>query len=52
MNGTVPAMAKSAKRCLATLENTMKRLESEAKVPPPAPVAAPSDNTDKPAVNP
>lgn len=52
MNGAVPAMGKSAKRCLATLENTIKKLESEAKVPPPAPPPPPSDNTDKPAVNP
>jgi hypothetical protein len=52
LNGTVPAMSRSAKRCLATLENTIKKLESEAKVPPPTPAAAPSDNTDKPAVNP
>jgi hypothetical protein len=52
LNGNVPAMAKSAKRCLATLETTIKKLEGEAKVPPPAPAAAPSDNTDKPAVNP
>jgi hypothetical protein len=52
MNGAVPAMAKSAKRCLATLDNTIQKLESEAKVPPPAPAAPPPDNTDKPAVNP
>ncbi|HEX4294974.1 MAG TPA: hypothetical protein VHZ29_12635 [Rhizomicrobium sp.] len=52
MNGAVPAMAKSSKRCLATLENSLKKLESEAKVPPPTPVAPPADNTDKPAVNP
>lgn len=53
MNGAVPAMRASSRKCLASLENAMKRLEAEAKPPPPTPPAAPPpDNSDKPAVQP
>lgn len=53
MNAAVPQMAQSAKRCRASLEVSLKKLEAEAKPPAPAaPPPAPSDNTDKPAVQP
>jgi len=53
LNGSVPQMARATKKCLASLEISLKRLETEAKAPPPAPPPpAPSDNTDKPAVQP
>lgn len=54
MNATVAQMKPSSKRCLKSLENSMKRLEAENKpvTPPAAPAPAPSDNTDKPAQTP
>ena len=51
LNGSVRSMARATKRCLASLEVSLRKLE--AKAPPPAPAAPPpSDNTDKPAVQP
>lgn len=53
MNLTVPAMRASSKKCLAAFENAVKKLEAEAKpAAEPAQATAPSDNTDKPAVQP
>ncbi|MBV9991235.1 MAG: hypothetical protein JOZ72_08060 [Alphaproteobacteria bacterium] len=53
LNGSVRSMARATKRCLASLEVSLRKLEAEAKAPPPAPAAPPpSDNTDKPAVQP
>jgi hypothetical protein len=52
MNATIPVLANSAKKCRASLEISMKRLESEAKAPAAAPAPAPSDNSEKPATTP
>jgi|SRR5580698_9336337 hypothetical protein len=51
MNGAVPAMLSSAKRCHGAVEIALQKLETEAKVPiPSAPTPPAPDNTDKPAV--
>lgn len=51
MNGAVPAMLNSAKRCHGAVETALQKLEAEAKVPiPSAPTPPAPDNTDKPAV--
>jgi hypothetical protein len=51
MNGAVPAMVNSAKRCRTALETALVKLETEAKVPPQTKPEAPApDNTDKPSV--
>jgi hypothetical protein len=52
MNATVPVMMKASKKCRASLEVSMKKVESEAKAPAAAPAPAASDNSDKPAVTP
>jgi hypothetical protein len=52
MNNAVPAMRKSAGKCYASLERSLAKLEGEAKAAPVAPAPAPSDNTDKPAIQP
>jgi hypothetical protein len=53
MNAAVPAMRRASQKCRASLDVSLSKLETEAK-PAPAPAAppAPSDNTDKPAVQP
>ncbi len=53
MNGEVPAMRRASDRCRASLDVSLAKLEAEAKPAPTAPVAPPpTDNTDKPAVQP
>lgn len=53
MNAAIPQMANSAKKCRASLENSLKKLEAEAKAPAaPTPATPPPDNTDKPAIQP
>ncbi len=52
MNATVPAMRASSKKCGVALERALKKLEAEAKPAPVAAAPAPSDNSDKPAVQP
>jgi len=53
MNMPVTQMARSAKKCRAALENSLQRFEAKAKPAAPAPAAsAPSDNSDKPTVQP
>jgi hypothetical protein len=53
MNNAVEAMRPAAKKCRASLEITVAKLEGEAKAAPPAPQPAPaSDNSDKPAIQP
>ena len=54
MNMPVPQMAKSSKKCRASLDVSMQRLEARVKpaAPPPQPAPPPSDNSDKPAVQP
>jgi hypothetical protein len=53
MNNTVDAMRPSAKKCRASLEISLARLEGEAKAAPAAPPPAPApDNNDKPAIQP
>lgn len=52
MNMAVPRMRKSAASCRASLENSLKKIEAEAKPVAAAPAPAPSDNSDKPAATP
>lgn len=54
MNMPVPQMAKSSKKCRASLDVSLPRFEAKAKppAPPAAPPPPPSDNNDKPAVQP
>ena len=52
MNNAVAAMRPSAGKCRASLEISLAKLEGEAKPAPAAPQPPPSDNSDKPAVQP
>jgi len=51
MNGALPAMRSAAMRCRMEAEASIKKLEDEAKpAAAPATAAAPSDDSDKPAI--
>jgi hypothetical protein len=52
MNGTVPAMASASRQCLASVQISLAKLESEAKPAPAAAPPAPPANSEEPAVNP
>jgi outer membrane murein-binding lipoprotein Lpp len=53
MNAKVPQMKRASGRCLASLNVSLSKLETEAKPPAaPAPAPATSDNSDKPAIQP
>lgn len=52
MNNALGAMKPSADKCQASLEISLPKLEGEAKPAPAVPTPAPSDNSDKPAVQP
>lgn len=53
MNATVRQMKRASGKCLASLEISLSKLETEAKpAAAPAPETAPSDNSDKPAIQP
>jgi hypothetical protein len=53
MNATVPAMKHASSKCEASLDISLLKLEALAKPAPAlAPAPPPSDNTDKPAIQP
>jgi len=52
MDGAVAAMRPASKKCRASLEISLTRLEAEAKAPEPVPAAPAPDNSDKPAIQP